>query len=80
MKPAEGIQGPGLAQEPVKNGDVLVEMPKFIQIKTQEERQQFQSMVENIIRAANKNALDLLAQFVEKQNLAMDELVKKLGG
>lgn len=67
------LKGPGT--ETSKN----IELPDCVVIHTEKDSIDFKNFVSTVVEATNKNALDIIAHFVEKQNIAMAELVRKLG-
>ncbi len=73
-KAVQGILGPA-----IKNDNVDLNLPECVQFKTDKDVEEFKAFVASVIKAANENALDQLAEFVTQQNNAMTQLVKKLG-
>lgn len=76
LKSVPNIKGPG-TEVPATGTDINV--PNCVQIKTEQDAKEFTAFVENVIRAANENALNKIAKYVSDSNVAMTELVKKLG-
>jgi hypothetical protein len=56
-----------------------IQLPKCVQIKTEQDAAEFKTFLETVIKAANENALDRIADYVAEQNKAMTHLVKTLG-
>lgn len=73
---AEGIRGP----ETTPTVGTSLNIPNCVKLETEKDRQDMQLFVESIIEAARKNALEQLAGYVDKTNLAMKELVDSLKG
>lgn len=80
MKGVAGVRGPGM------EGMAGVEMdcPSCVRFESEKDAAEFQQfcldLANRALKMANENALNLLADFVKAQNLAMQELVTKLGG
>lgn len=74
-KGLKGVKGPGMEA----GNSVQLDLPDCVVIKTVKDQTEFQEFVGNIIKAANKEALNQIAVMVEKNNQAMAELVKRLG-
>lgn len=74
MKKIEGIVGPEL-----RNDSIQLDLPACVVFKTEDDVNEFKAFMSAVVQAANDNALDLIANYVLKQNTSMMELVQKLG-
>ena len=77
LKSVPNIKGP--EAQSTQQGGTDIAVPACVQLKTEQDAQEFRAFVESVIRAANENALNNIAKFVSESNAAMTALVKKLG-
>jgi regulatory protein YycI of two-component signal transduction system YycFG len=77
---AANIQGPQAPAKQANDNSLQLDLPPCIKIITKQDEEDLRKFVNSIVAASNKNCLIMLQEMVTKQNLPLQELVKKLEG